>query len=200
MMATLAAVVLAATSPSLERVLADTPADSLAAPLRALEQRLGRSQEAGEVALELGGFHFARGEYRQAAETLARAAARLEPSRKPEARYWQGLSQLALQQSTEARVTLEEVARTSQALRPAAMLGISWAWEQAGRPDRALDTLEDLVDGKPGESGPAALERIATLASGLGRSDLVRRATARLVREYPGSVEAARSRGSERPR
>lgn len=198
MIAMIAALVLAASPASLAEVLATTPADSLAVPLRKLEQRMGRSQEAGEVALALGQFHFSRGEYRQSVETLARAAARLDPALKPEARYWQGLALLALQQSTEARVTFEEVARASAARRPDALLGISYAWEQAGRPDRALDALESLLDGNPRESGAAALERYAAFAARLGKPRDARRAADRLRREYPGSVEAARLRGGGR--
>lgn len=199
MLATLAALLLAAPPATLAEVLGRTPADSLAAPLRALEQRLGRSQESGEVALTLGQFHFARGEYRQAAETLGRAAARMEPARKPEARYWQGLAQLALRQPTEARVTLEEVARASAPRRAGAWLGISYAWEQAGRPDRAMDALETLLASGPGECGPAALERLAAFAGRLGRPEVARRALARLRREYPGSVEAARQPAGREP-
>ena len=190
---------LAATPSTLAQVLAETPADSLAVPLQKLEQRMGRSQEAGEVAFALGQFHFARGEYRPAAETLARAAARLDPSRKPEARYWQGLALLALQRTTEARVTFEEVARASAIRRADALLGISYAWEQAGRPDRALDALTLLAAASPGETGAAALERIAMFASRLGKPDVARRATDRLRRDYPGSVESARQRGGSEP-
>lgn len=198
MIALVPQLVLAAAA-TLAEVLASTPGDSLALPLRRLEQRLGRSQESGVVAYELGCFHFARGEYQQAAETLARASARLEPSRKPEARYRRGLALLALRRSTEARVTFEEVALASAALRPEALLGLSYAWEQAGRPDRALDVLEALVAGDPDESGASALERIATFATSLGRADVARRAAARLRRDYPASVEAARLRLPERP-
>ncbi|MGH7741668.1 MAG: hypothetical protein ACRENS_06565, partial [Candidatus Eiseniibacteriota bacterium] len=41
-----------------------------------------------EGEFDLGQRHYARGEYRQAAEHFALAAARLEPARKPTARYW----------------------------------------------------------------------------------------------------------------
>lgn len=193
-LALLAALAAPPSPPTLAKVLAETPADSLAAPLRRLEQQMGRSQEAGEVALALGEFHFARGEYRQAVETLGRAAARLDPARKSEARYWQGLAQLGLQQFTEARVTLEEVARASLARRAEAQLGIAAAWEQAGRPDRAVETLEPLLESGAGEAAPAALERLAISAARLGRQNVARRAADRLRREYPGSVEAARVR------
>lgn len=186
---------IAALPATLAEVLETTPADSLAAPLRRLEQRMGRSQAAGAVAFELGRFHFARGEYRQAALSLGRAAARLEPDRKTEARYFQGLALLALQQPAEARVTLEEVARAAPTRRADAALAISHAWEQDGRPDRALEVLERLLREGAGETAPAALERAAQFALQLGRADQARRAAERLAREYPGSVEAARLRG-----
>jgi tetratricopeptide (TPR) repeat protein len=108
----------------------------------------------GETAFTLGQFHFARGEYRQAAETFARAAARLAPERKSDARYWQGLALLAVQQSDEARGVLTEIAEVDGPRRADAALGVAWSWEQAHRPDRAAGGGELL---ERGEVGPAAL-------------------------------------------
>jgi len=176
----------------LDSVLAATPGDSLARPLRQLEVRGERGTDPGETALVLGQFHFARGEYRQAAETLARAAARLAPPRKLEARYWQGLALLAVQQTEEARGVLSDVAAAGGARRADAELGVAWTWEQAHRPDKALDVLDDLIASGAGEAGPAALERTVALAGELGQNDRARRARERLLKEYPRSVEAAR--------
>jgi tetratricopeptide (TPR) repeat protein len=174
--------------------LLDTyPADSLIAPLRRFERERGRASESAEAAFVLGQLHFARGEYRQACEAFLRAAARLDPPRKPEARYWAGLSWLGLRDAPQARAVLEEVAQTSAALRPAALLGVGQAWELAGRPVQALETFERVLAQGPGEAGPGALERLVALAGGLERPDLARRAGERLRREYPKSVEAARS-------
>src|SRR5688572_29225699 len=74
----------AAQPASLAGLLAGTPADSLVLPLRRFEADRARAGEAGEAALVLGHLHAARGEYRPAAEAFGRAAARLDPGRKPE--------------------------------------------------------------------------------------------------------------------
>uniref|UniRef100_A0A832I170 SPOR domain-containing protein n=1 Tax=Eiseniibacteriota bacterium TaxID=2212470 RepID=A0A832I170_UNCEI len=181
-----------AAPPTLRAALVGTPADSLAPVLRRVEMQ-ARGGEAAEAALELGRFHFARGEYRQAAGAFARAAARLDPARKPEARYWQGLSALAVGDAAAARAALDEVARGGATRADDAALGVALAWEMSGRPDRALDALQGLIArGGGGEATPAALERIASLAERLGRGDDARRARERLRREWPASIEAAR--------
>ena len=141
----------------LERVLASHPADSLVQPHRRFEIEHGHARDGGEAALALGRLHFARGEYRQAADAFARAAARLDPSQKHEARYWTGLSWLGLREPTQARAALEEVARSPSPRRADAMLGVALAWELAGRPERAFEELGQLLERDPGEAGPAAL-------------------------------------------
>jgi tetratricopeptide (TPR) repeat protein len=167
-------------------------ADSLVVPLRRFENEHGRGSEGGEAAYLLGQLHYARGEYRQACDAFGRAAARLEPERKPVARYWAGLSWLALKQPDQARAALEEVAQSSERLRAGAQLGIALAWELSERPDRALQALETVLAKSPGEAGPAALERVIALAEHLERPDVARRARDRLRRDYPRSIEAAR--------
>jgi tetratricopeptide (TPR) repeat protein len=147
--------------------------------------------------LLLGRLHFARGEYRQAADAFARAGARLDPSRKEDARYWAGLSWLAMKEPNQARAALEEVEQSASSRRPEAMLGIALAWELAGRPDRAFDELERLLQRDPGEAGPAALERMSALTARLRRPDAAERARARLLREYPRSIEAAQAAAPE---
>ncbi len=178
---------------ALDSLVRRYPADSLGEPLRAFESAHGRERVGAEAALLLGRFHYARGEYRPAAEAFARAAARLDPSQKPEARYWTGLARLGMREHAQARALLEEVASTESPRRAGAMLGVALAWEQAGRPDRAFDTLENLLAGEPGEAGPGALEHLILLAVRLHRPDAGEKARARLVREYPNSIEAARS-------
>src|SRR5207248_2496297 len=71
----------ARTPESLDALARRYPADSLVAPLRRFEIERGTLREAGEAAMLLGRLHFARGEYRQAADAFARASARLDPSR-----------------------------------------------------------------------------------------------------------------------
>jgi tetratricopeptide (TPR) repeat protein len=185
----------AAASPApaadLGSLLARHPADSLVVPLRRFEAEHGREPQGGEAALMLGRLHFARGEYAQAAAAFARAAARLDPARKPEARYWSGLAWLALKQPEQARAALEEVATSASPRASEARLGIALAWELANRPDRAYDELDRLLQRDPGEAGPAALERFAALAERLHRGDVAVRARARLMRDYPRSIEAA---------
>jgi len=179
---------------SLRELLATTPADSLAVALRRFEARRARSPEGTEAVLALGHLHYARGEYRRAADAFARAAARLEPARKHEARYWTGLSWLALGEPNPARSALDEVAAVGGPRQGQAMLAQALAWEQAQRPARAAEVLGLLLAGDPGESGPAALERAAAMAERDGHDDDARRARERLLREYPRSIEAAAAR------
>jgi tetratricopeptide (TPR) repeat protein len=168
-------------------VLESHSADSVLAPLKHHEVLKGRAPEAGETAFVLGQLHLARGEHRLAADAFSRAAARLDGARKAEARYWAGVAWLGVPDGAQARAVLEEV---SGARKPEAQLGIAIAWDLQGRPDKAFDTLSNLLRGDPGEAGPAALERIATLADQLHKPDVASRALSRLQREYPGSFEA----------
>ena len=138
-----------------------------------------------------GLLHFARGEYRQAADKFARAGARLEPVRKPEARYWAGLSWLGAQDATQARSAFEDVVDVPSPWRALAQLGLAHALELSRRPDRAIEILTALTRGEAGEAGAAALARLGTLAAGAGEVDIARRAHERLLREYPASMEAA---------
>ena len=179
--------------PALDSLLTRTPTDSLGLPLRRLEGRLDPTS-AGEVAMTLGRYRFARGEYREAVAAFARGAARLEPNRKPEARYWMGLSWLGLGDPSQARAALEDVARSSPELHVPTTLALAQAWELARRPERALELLAPLADAPLGESGPAVLERLAALDERFGRALPGRRARARLLEEYPRSTEAAAAR------
>jgi len=189
----LAATSLGAVSPQLRELLDAWPADSLVAPLRKFETGHAQATESGEAAYVLGQLHFARGEYRQACDAFGRAGARLEPERKPRARYWVGLSWLALKQPDPARAALEEVAQSDPDLRAEAMLGVALAWEMSDKPEPALQAIESVLSRSPGEAGPAALERQIALAERLKRPDLERRARERLRRDYPRSIEAARA-------
>jgi tetratricopeptide (TPR) repeat protein len=179
-------------SSATQRLLGSLPADSLPAPLSRLEAT-GRGGDAAEAALALGRLHYARGEYRQAAGDFVRATPRFDPARRGEARYWTGLSWLGAGEVARARAAFEEAARGDSPRRADALLGTAFCWEAARQPARALETLQTLLAGDPGEAGPAALEREAALASQLGRPELARRARERLAREYPRSVEAVRA-------
>jgi tetratricopeptide (TPR) repeat protein len=178
----------------LSALLSGTPADSLPGPLRRYEADHARSPEAADAALLLGQLQYARGEYRGAAETFARAAARLVPARKSEARYWAGLSWLGLGEPDQTRAALEEVASGEGARRASALLAVAQAWELMRRPDRAAEILSGLIARDPGEAGPAALERVAALAARDGQEERARRARERLLADYPRSMEAAAAR------
>lgn len=174
------------------QVLESRPADSLVAPLGRLEA--GRDGAgAAEAALTLGLLHYARGEYRQAAASFARATPRLGPARRGEAHYWAGLAWLGAGEVGQARTAFEEAARSGSPRRPEAQLGVALCWDAAQRPERALETLQTLLAGEPGEAGPAALERVALLARRLDRPELARRACERLAKDYPRSIEAVRA-------
>lgn len=171
---------------------AGMPPDSCLWQLRTWEATPPPGIAAAEAALALGQFHYARGEYRQAREAFARAASRTQGADRGEARYWAGLSSLAVGEGPAAREAFEEAAASSATRRPLAQLGIAQAWDVERRPEKALDALHVLLAANPGEAGPAALERLATLAEQLHRTDEARRARQRIAREYPESLEAAR--------
>jgi tetratricopeptide (TPR) repeat protein len=147
-----------------------------------------------------GLFHYARGEYRQAADAFDRSGARLEPGRKPLARYWCGLSWLGGGDLVRARSAFEDVAAVDSPWRSLAQLGLANAWEAARRPDRAMQTLASLMRDDPGEAGATALARWSALAAADGQVDVARRAHDRLLREFPASIEAASARLAELPR
>jgi tetratricopeptide (TPR) repeat protein len=176
----------------LDSVLRHTSTDQLVAPLRRLENESVRTREGAAAALMLGRLHFARGEYRQAADAFSRAAARLEPALKPEARYWAGISWLAMNESNQARAILEEVAQSSTR-RVDAQLGVALAWEQARRPERAFEVLERIDLSQPSEAMPSVLERLIALGTRLNRPAIVKPARERLFRDFPRSIEAARA-------
>lgn len=179
---------------TLRDLLATTPADSLPEALRGFESAHARTPEATEALLTLARLHYARGAYRQAAECYGRAAARLEPASKPEARYWSGLAWLALSETERARAAVDEVAAAPGPRQADAMLAQVELWELAQRPARAEGVLTPLLAGEPGEVGPAALERSAALAETHGHAEEARVARERLLRGYPRSIEAAAAR------
>jgi tetratricopeptide (TPR) repeat protein len=177
---------------TVRQVLGSCPADSLFVPLARLEAA-GHGGEATEAALTLGRLHYARGEYRQAAADFSRAASRSDPARRDEANYWSGLAWLGAGEVGQAKVAFEAASRSASARRVEARLGLALCWEALRRPERALETLQTLLAGDPGEAGPAALERVAVLASRLERPELARRACERLAKDYPRSIEAVRA-------
>jgi tetratricopeptide (TPR) repeat protein len=167
--------------------------DSLPAALQALATQAGPGIRPGEAEYALGQYRYARGEYRAAADAFARAHARLAAPDRDEARYAFGLAQLALGEPARARSAFEDLAAAGGRLRALVLLGVAQCWEAEHHPERAFDTLHRLLAGPPGEAGPAALERYAALAASFRRENDARDALARLTREYPASVEAARA-------
>ena len=176
----------------LDTLLRTVPAGRLAASLAALEA--ARPEHAAEAASTAGALHFARGEYRAAIDAYARAAARLEPARKGEPRYWIGVSWLALGEPNQARAAFEEVARTDSPRRVDAMIGVADCWLALRHPDRAESWLDQALDAEPGERTPAALERLAALAEHDGHEGEARNALERIARDWPRSIEAASAR------
>jgi tetratricopeptide (TPR) repeat protein len=176
----------------LDTLLRTVPAGRLADPLAALEA--ARPEHAAEAALTAGALHFARGEYRAAIDAYGRAAARLEPARKGEPRYWIGVSWLALGEPAQARAAFEEVARTDSPRRVDAMIGVADCWLALRHPDRADTWLGEALAAGPGERTPAVLERRAALAERDGRAGDARDALERIARDWPRSIEAASAR------
>ncbi|MBI5709626.1 MAG: SPOR domain-containing protein [Candidatus Eisenbacteria bacterium] len=193
--AILLATVLAAAAPpaTLRAVLESAPADSLARPLERFEVLRARGSEVAEAALVLGRLHYARGEYHQAADAFARAGSRLEPARRPEARYWTGLAWLGAGDPGAARAALEESAGPGSPRRADAQLALALCWQAAHQRERERQALELLLATEPGEAGPPALERAIALAIELRHPEAAARARERLLRDYPRSIEAARA-------
>lgn len=191
------AVPAAATTPPGQRnlgaTLASVSADSLAGPLRQLESR-STGAEAARVAMMLGRLHLSRGEYREAADAFGRAAARLDPGNKPEARYWAGIAWLGAGQPAQARSVLEEMTREPSAWRAPALLALARTWELSRRPERALEALDLAAREPEGAHTPRLLERYAALQEAAGHSAVAERARDRLLKEYPRSIEAAEAR------
>lgn len=177
---------------TLPELLAAYPADSLVAPLRRFEADHGRAREGAEAAFTLAQLHYARGEYQQAEEAFARAAARYSPDRKPEARFWQGLSALGAGDAVQARSALEEIAQGGSARRSEARYALAEGWVKAGRPERAMEELKTLLAESPGPLEPQALDRLAGLSERLGDAEEAKRATARLQKLRPDAPEVVR--------
>jgi tetratricopeptide (TPR) repeat protein len=186
-------------APGLQSVLDRTPADQLVVPLERYERFHRNSAEAGQASLLLGQLHHVRGEYRQAADAFMRAAARLDPPRKPEAHYWAGLAWLGSGDVSQARAALEAAARPGSPRRSEALFALATVWERTGRPERAMEVLATLLDENPGPMAAAALERVTALAPALHRDDEAARARVRLAREYPRSIEALRFAAASTP-
>lgn len=171
---------------------ASASAESCAVRLRAWENAPPKGVTETDAALALGQFHYARGEYRQARDAFTRASAHLTGAERGEARYWTGLSSLALAEGPAAREAFAEAASDAPARRALAKLGTAQAWDAERRPEKAFDALHELLESDPGEAGPAALERLGALAEQFHRNDEARNARRRLARDYPESLEAAR--------
>lgn len=170
--------------------------DSIALVLHGWELRGGPNVRPGEAAYALAQFRYARGEYAAAEAAFGRASARLDGVGRAAARYGFALAALAQGHPTAARVAFEDVARGPAPTRAPAQLGVAQCWEAEGHPEKAFDTLRALLAGDPGESGPCALERYAALATRFHRDAEAVAARARLAREYPRSLEAARLAGA----
>ncbi|MBI5169315.1 MAG: SPOR domain-containing protein [Candidatus Eisenbacteria bacterium] len=169
---------------------ARVPAESLAVRLRSMELRPVAGVSPGAAAFALGQLHYARGEYRQAVEAFTRASGRLTGAERGEARYWNGLSALALGEAGPARTAFAEAAPDRRAL---AQLGIAQAWDLEQRPDKAYDVLRMLLAGDAGEATAPALDKFAQVAERLHRPDEAARVRSRLAREFGGTIEAART-------
>ncbi len=177
-------------APGLARLLEQTPADSLLAPLRRYEHQQLRGTTAAEAAFALGQLHLIRGEYRLAADAFSRAAAGFEPARKGEALYWVGIAWLGVPDPHRARGSLEVVVRGGGPRRDPAALGIAETWMLENRPENAIRILSRLVARRSGEVTPAALGRLAAVAQRLRAPEVARIANERLRRDYPRSFEA----------
>jgi tetratricopeptide (TPR) repeat protein len=188
----LALVASAPSADSLDALIRASMPDSVPVALQTYAARHSGDPKGVRALMRLGQYEYARGEYRPAAAAFARAAARLEPARKPEARYWAGLSWFALGDLERARGALEEVARAGGMRRSEAQLALAQVWEAAGRRDKAREELDALLESRPGEVGATALAMRYEFETALHRDVEAGHAAERLLRDYPKSMEAAR--------
>jgi hypothetical protein len=172
------------------RLPAGLPADSIGSELRRLEAA-GPATTSAAAAFAEGKFHYARGEYRLAADAFGRAAARLVSLEHAEARYRQGLAFLGARDPGRARAAFEEVAMVSQQLRAHAQFGLARALALAGDTEQELTVLRRLLDRPAGEAEPAALALYAALCDRQHHASEARAAREALARRWPRSVEAA---------
>ncbi|MBK7368369.1 MAG: SPOR domain-containing protein [Candidatus Eisenbacteria bacterium] len=105
------------------------PAESLGVRLRAMELRPVAGVSPGAAAFALAQLHYARGEYRQAADAFLRASGRLTGEERGEARYWSRLTALALR-GRKPRAPFAERA-------PSRARSRSWASRRPGTPSSA---------------------------------------------------------------
>lgn len=180
-------------------VPAGVSGDSSGWALAAQANASGNGPRSGAALVALGQFHYARGEYRQAADAFLRGTSRLQGADRAEARYWSGLAMLALGDPVRAREGFRDAAAGGPAQQSLALLGEAQATEIDGGAEKALEAYARVLARDPGEAGAPALSRYADLAEQLHRPDDARRARERLVREYPGSLEAARGRALPDP-
>jgi tetratricopeptide (TPR) repeat protein len=179
-------------SDSLTAILRQAMPDEVGAALLAYAARHPTGETGVNALMTLGRYDYARGEYRPAATAFARAAARLEPARKPEARYWAGLCWFALGDHDRARGALEEVTRAGGLKQAEAQLALAQVWEATGRSEKAIEHLDALLASEPGEVGATALAMQYEIAMAQHREPDADRAAERLLREYPNSMEASR--------
>jgi hypothetical protein len=172
------------------RLPSGLPADSLGPALRRLEAA-GPPSTSAAAAFAEGEFHYARGEYRLAADAFGRAAARLQALEHTEARYRQGLAFLGARDPGRARAAFEEVSMLSQPFHDLAQFGLARAYALAGETDQELTALRRLLDRPAGEAEPAALARYAALSDRLHHDSEARAARERIAKRWPRSFEAA---------
>jgi tetratricopeptide (TPR) repeat protein len=172
---------------------ARVPADSIGGWLLRAEARGGPGLTAGEAGWARGQFHYARGEYELAATAFLRASSRLTGAERGSARYGWALAMLALGRPGAARPAFDEAAQSAAPERALARLGSAQCWDAEGEPQRAFTALQQLLGDEPGEAAPAALERLAAIATRLHRDHDADEAKRRLVRDFPRSLEAARA-------
>jgi tetratricopeptide (TPR) repeat protein len=175
------------------------PADSLGSALLRLEAA-GPATTSAAAAFAEGQFHYARGEYRLAADAFGRAVARVQGPEHSEARYRQGLAFLGARDPGRARAAFEEVAMLSQPLRTLAQFGVARAYALAGETEQELTVLRRLLDRPAGEVEPAVLARYAALCDRQHHSSEARAAREALAKRWPRSVEVALASAAGAPR
>ncbi len=166
-------------------------ADTTRVRLAEFLARHPRHPRARDAHHELGLLAYARGDYAVARDAFRRARG---PGGGEEARYWEALSLFALGRPREARALAAPLsrARTATPRRRDAAALVALSWAEAGRRAEALaayGALFALPEEKPGDA--PALYQAATLARDLGRAEDAATWRARLLREAPGSPEAA---------
>jgi TolA-binding protein len=166
--------------------------------LEAFLDRGGRKdRRAAEVHLRLGRYYYSIGDYRNALGLFESARNASSPQASREARYWMGLTLMALREPDEAKLNLEQAAEPGgeAGLREAALFALGELHRGLGNTGASARAYRACAEASSaGDYAPACLLGEATARELQGEFAAVREILRRLVFRYPSSPEAGQAR------